>query len=152
NRYRTPQGIWERKLVSLLCWLGREVQHWSSGRFTTRRQQNWSCPKSWSDPRLSFHLCDRGVGFNPPGFNDGVLFAWQPDLEQIWPAVFSPKILPEKQEGPVPEPSLPKSSPQPEAPLPPPDPEKWLIPVQAEFARIPPKRKSAWIRDVAFPR
>ena len=132
NRYRTPQGVWARKLVSLLCWLGREVQYWSSGKFTTRRQQNWSCPKSWSDPRLSFHLCDRGIGFSQPGFGDGILYAWLPDLEQIWPTVFSPAIPPEKQEEPVPEPSSPKSDPHPEAPLLPPDPQ----PKSPESARV----------------
>jgi hypothetical protein len=88
NRYQTRGGVWERKLISLLCWIGREVQYWSRGRFTTRRQQNWSCPKSWADPRLSFHLCDRGVGFDQSSF--GILYAWQPDLERIWPAIFPP--------------------------------------------------------------
>ena len=104
NRYRTPQGVWERKLVSLLSWLGREVQYWTSGKFTTRRQQNWLCPKSWANPRLSFHLCDRGMGLNQSGFGDGILYAWLPDLERLWPAVFAPQTEPHKDEEPDEEP------------------------------------------------
>lgn len=90
NRYQTRGGVWERKLVSFLCWSGRELCSWSNGKFTVRRRQNRSCPKSWSDPRLSYHLFERGVGFNQPGFLDGVLFPWQPDLERLWPAIFAP--------------------------------------------------------------
>ena len=34
---------------------------------------------------------------------------------------------------------------------PPPDPEQWLAPMRAKFAQLPSGRKSAWVRDKAFP-
>src|SRR5262249_22599389 len=44
----------------------------------------------------------------------------------------------------------PSASPEP--PPAPPDPEEWLLQVQAEFAQVPRKQRSAWVRDQAFPR
>jgi len=41
---------------------------------------------------------------------------------------------------------------KPVAQKPPPEPEEWLILIQAEFARVPRKKRSAWVRDTAFPR
>jgi len=34
---------------------------------------------------------------------------------------------------------------------PPPDPEQWLAPMRAKFAQLPNGKKSAWVRDKAFP-
>jgi len=45
----------------------------------------------------------------------------------------------------------PSAKPTLKAPSPPPDPKKWLIPMQVEFARVPTRRRAAWIREKAFP-
>jgi len=41
---------------------------------------------------------------------------------------------------------------QSKSPPAPPDPEKWLTSVQAEFAQVSRKKRSAWVRDTAYPR
>jgi hypothetical protein len=32
-----------------------------------------------------------------------------------------------------------------------PEPEQWLIPMREKFFEVPPKRRAAWVRDVAYP-
>jgi hypothetical protein len=75
------------------------------------------------------HVLDRAIVIDLAGY-----YAWLPALAERWPTVFA---------------STPTSA----APSkPPPEPEEWLGSLKPEFDRLPRKQKSAWVRDVAFPR
>jgi hypothetical protein len=102
DRYWTTDGAWERRLVPALCWIGHRLAVDGHGRVAMRRRYTgWrevskSCP--W-DPlsRYNPHHHRDGPILRLSGFGQGasILFAWQPDLEQIWPTVFPPAAEPE---------------------------------------------------------
>ena len=81
------------------------------------------------------HVLDRIIVFE--GF---IGYAWLPDLAGVWPSLFAPSQS--RSEG---QQLRPEKSPQQRA-------EEFLAQMQVEFSKLPPKQKSAWVRDTAFPR
>jgi hypothetical protein len=90
NRYHAPGGVWVRARVSFLCWAGYRLQSRLNGLSIARRRdwprEGYSLKdlKHRGDPR------ERGTPFFQIELGQGVLLGWQPDLEQLWPAVFPP--------------------------------------------------------------
>jgi hypothetical protein len=93
NRYRIPGGVWVRKHVSLLCWAGYRLLIRSDGTLAIGRRRDWPHVGSKTDARHRGDPRTDGAPFCQIGFGQGILFAWLPDLERIWPAVFPPTVV-----------------------------------------------------------
>jgi hypothetical protein len=90
SRYPTHHRIWERQLVSFLCWAGYELSGWSDGKLRVFKRPEFAQPGLMSWDGKLFAVRRPGIKFTQPGLMGGVLYAWLPDLERIWPTVFPP--------------------------------------------------------------
>jgi hypothetical protein len=115
-RYRMVDGLWERRLVSFLCWASHKLMCWGDGVVTARFHNIAEGPPV---PRSALDIARRdihpgGAYFPLPGIIAidtrirGVFYGWEPDLQRLWPTVFVPVQWPMKVETPKVEIETPK--------------------------------------------
>ena len=103
-RYRMVNGLWERRLVSFLCWASHKLMCWGDGVITVRvRNIADGPPAPCSALRRDIHL--GGAHFPLPGTIAidtrirGVFHGWEPDLQRLWSRIFLPMDLRKDEEA-----------------------------------------------------
>jgi hypothetical protein len=112
-RYRMVNGLWERRLVSFLCWASQKLMCWGDGVITVRVRNVADGPPAPCSA-LRRDIRSGGAHFPLPGTIaidtriPGVFHGWGPDLQRLWAAVFVPVQWPMKVETPKVEIETPK--------------------------------------------
>ena len=98
NRYRTSDGVWERRLVPFLCWTMIEWTEGFRNRTIRRPAPTEMDRESAARPAPRPSPLELGLWQPGLGYRGAVLYFWRPDLERRWPTVFPPAhepLLPE---------------------------------------------------------